>query len=113
MSNLTEIPTLDLEAELKRRQEEARKMLDVRLRVYHENLTTVFNKLSGRDNLDLSTEEILAAFAPEHSRTSCSDVHVSNGFESGIRCQRCTLIQALHLPLPDDCEARIVFRKII
>lgn len=58
---------------------------------------------------------VLNVLVPEHSRTSCSDEAISNGWESirngrnAPRCVRCGLLQMFkgHLPRPFHIELSI------
>lgn len=77
---ISEITTADLEAELKRRREEAAR-IEAETR-YQAELLVV-------ENIDA------LIYLTPHSRTSCSDENPINGIGSasyGARCNRCLLL---------------------
>lgn len=79
---ISEITTADLEAELKRRREEAARIEAERR--YQAGILVM-------EHIDA-----LIALTP-HGRTSCSDENPSNGIGSGdhgARCRRCLLLDA-------------------
>jgi len=57
-----------------------------------------------------TAKELINIICPDHSRTSCSDENIDNGFythdETGHpRCRRCALIElAYGEPLPDPLK---------
>ena len=78
MTDLKEIPSYELQAELKRRSDEAERE---RLRKEEEHREKVVKHI-----------DAILDFYPEHGRTSCSDEHPDNPG----RCFRCDLLQIKH-----------------
>ncbi len=79
------ISTAALTAELARREREEREAKEAR------NAERRIRQAAAL------TPEVIAALAPDHGRTSCSDTNVVNGWGShssgGPRCLRCALLE--------------------
>jgi hypothetical protein len=79
---------------LKQQKEIASQLKELEMIEYKANLDKNKEEL---DKLRVNKEIILSLL--EHSRTSCSDTNVSNGYSSasyGARCSKCHLIEILN-----------------
>jgi hypothetical protein len=85
--NLKQVDTSALREELDRRQREEEKRREE------------FNTHRRELQKTVLTEQVIAALAPEHERTSCSDDELMNGWGShssgGARCLRCALLEGV------------------
>ena len=86
MNELTGIPSVVLEAELKRRAAEKEK----------DQYTFALERADAIRKM-LAQPGIVDALAPEHDRTSCTDENLNNGHGTETRlprCRRCQLLKA-------------------
>jgi hypothetical protein len=83
--DVKDISTAALKAEVARREQEEREAKDAR------NMERRIRQAAAL------TPEVIAALAPEHGRTSCSDTNLVNGWGSHSsghpRCLRCALLE--------------------
>lgn len=85
MNELTGIPTVVLEAEIRKRSEQAEKD--------RHALTLERSKILGEA---LRQPGVVDALAPEHDRTSCTDEGLENGHATEYRLPRCSRCQLLY-----------------
>lgn len=91
--NLASVPSTQLEAELKRRSQQAEQdRLEAQRQRYE--LAMERGKVLGQV---LAQPGVVDALAPEHDRFGCTDENLQNGYGTEIRlprCRRCQLLGA-------------------
>lgn len=107
LNKLTKQELFDLNMEIAKRQQEIKEQ---ELKEYKEEVKVKIEKL--RDHKDLLLGLV------KHSRTSCSDDNVCNGYGSadyGARCTKCHLIEILDQDWSDgefDIEIEVTIIKV-